>query len=193
MKISHGGNEKRFASVNSSFKLETDSIIHPVAHWIAHSSQNTFSIAIDDLTTPASTAEVPFLYIKYTATTSAFNLEYLNVGNDGAAANKLKLRMYLSPDAPSANNSTITPRNQIIASNKSLSATIEGWDGVGSGMTVASNGNLDTPYIIGEGQNHIPTHGHPVLTPNSSVLFTAESVAGVAIGFSFQTLGYILG
>jgi hypothetical protein len=193
MKIEDGKGQGVLAKVNSSNKLEVDSINHPVDHWLSHTQAATYNITTDDINTGAVATELPIFYIKHSGTTKTFNIEDIAISHNGAnAGNFLQVRMYANSDAPTANNTSFTAHNVNLGSSAQASLEMYKWDEVGSGMTVASNGILDSSWIFGDGFSRENTQGHPVITPDKSLLFTVQSLSTSDIKLTITIRGYFL-
>lgn len=182
------GNRAKVDSENmlSTLAVTTSQLSHVSA---LHGEAYILDSGVKTLT---STAEHVLSWIKLTQSTTLqgfFNR--LSISWNGGSTNfnrPIEVRLYGGMTEPSANNVAFTPLNLNFGSANTAAGTFWAWDGVGTGMTVASLGGLSMSFIASQGYTEIPFSNSIILPTNSVLGITA---IGAEIGrIGLQALGY---
>lgn len=171
-------------------RLWTASINKSTLANVADGTGYSFTYGVFDKTLPG-TNEYTILRIKNLDSTRHFHVHRFMLGWNGGNTNFNRVvrgAMYVGTYPPSANYTSLTPSSTNFG--KSLTAPTEAqiWDGVGNGMTVATNGIMAFAQFFRQGLTDVPLDGSIIVPFGQSVGFT---VKGTEVGdFSFLVSGW---
>lgn len=174
-KIIDGTGHSYAAKVDGTGRLATLATTHPK---LAHQSElgEAYRVAVGSFTLPASEAAIARFHI--TRTGYIFALSKLFVGWNGGNTNHNRavlFRVYANMSEPSANYTSADATNMNTGKPNVSEITRWTWDGVGTGMTVASNGTLLAPIYMGQGTTVLELEGAPIITVGNGFGFTFEA------------------
>jgi hypothetical protein len=161
--------------VTSDNSLQVDATTRSNAQY--RSSQGVgFAVALQIQSVTGGT-EYAALRFKNTDTTRNWRVNNVFLSYNGGDTNHNRMcegRFYVGMTAPSANATVVTPGNLNLSSSGVAQADAHVWDGVGSGMTVVSNGVLAYTGLFGPGFNQISFDGATVLGLNDILGLTVK-------------------
>jgi len=166
-----------------------DSVAIPRIAFISTENGDAFRIVADFMS--VTTTRGCFFYFKNTSATQRFHINSFNIAYNGGSTsyNKtISAELRGGASEPTANNTSVTaiPMNSTIP--KTASITAHHWDGVGTGMTVASEGALTGTSIFSKGATIFPINGAIILGTGGSVSIWGEAAeAGM---FTVTVEGY---
>ena len=170
------------AKVSSSMRLQTSAVMEPKIHAVSEDNGQAYLFGTGLLTIPATEAAV--LYIKNVDPDRRLIIADLGLSWNGGTVNRNRVlsgRMYVGMAAPSANATVLTVSSSNLGFNIQALLDARKWNGVGAGMTVASNGVLSAEVNFGAGYTTAPFNGSVILPPNYVLGFTMQGEeAGVA-------------
>jgi len=175
--------------VNSYGKAQVVAVQRSGLHNWAEEGQ-AYMFPLEKRTLPG-TAEYAVMRWSFTDPINNGHLVRMSVGWNGGTTNHnrcLIMRMYVGMSAPSANATAYSPINLYVGNATPALGDFHGWDGVGNGMTVASNGVIGMTEIYSQGLTSVEWDAGMVL-PNGVVM--GLTVQGEEVGdFSLTAVGY---
>lgn len=115
------------------------------------------------------------LYINPNSNLKRFHVQRLFVSVRDATP--ILFKLYRGSDAPTANNVSFSPGNTNTNSVKTASIDADVWNGVGTGMTIASRGTESFAGYFAQGGTDVPIDGGQIWGLNAGILITAECAA----------------
>lgn len=175
--------------VDSENKLMTRAVSQDTISHISEDHEDAYGINTPLLT--VTTTGGRMLYIKNTSSTKSFYFNDFWFNWNGGSTNFNRPcygQLWFGDPAPSANNTSGTAGNLNQKSQETAELTIEYWDEVGDGMTVAAGGSQAFDFILTQGANHYFVDGAIILGRNDTVGFNMD---GHEIGeVSINILGF---
>jgi len=133
-------------------------------------TQYVFPVGRRSVTTTATEHSV--LRINPNSNTKKFHLQRLFVSVLNSTP--MLFRLYRGSSAPTANNVSFSPGNANTNSVNAGSFDADVWDGVGTGMTVATKGTEAFAGYFGPGAFDVPVEGGQIWGLNAAILVTVE-------------------
>jgi len=173
--IKSGVGKGTLAKINDENQLcvESGSIKH-----IAYVSSRK-NLAFEFTTSQFTITNSEYAVLRFKPTNDLYDMyiERISINWNGGNTNHDRvafIKLYMGMEAPSANNSSITPVNIKIDNTSTADADIDQWDTVGSGMTVSSNGDIFKLIHASQGYTPVDLHGSVVVPKNGIIGITAE-------------------
>lgn len=195
--IEDGGGRGTKAQVNNEGYLKTIAVAETRFEHISAEQHRAYEFHPPRMAIPAS--EYATMYLANISSTRNFHIQRIRLWWNGGDTSKntcLIARFYVSPDTPTANAVTgkygagNIPHNMFIGSGLNPEVDIQYWDGVGSGMTVASKGEQLWCSLAAQGYSPVEFDGALIIPPGYSCLITME---GEEAGHAIQVIsGYFL-
>ena len=123
--------------------------------------------------------EYPMLYLNPNSNTKQFNVQRLFVSVRDSTP--ILFRLYRGSDVPTANGVSFALGNTNTNSVNQASIDAQVWNGVGTGLTVASQGTEAFAGYFAQGGNDVPIEGGQIWGLNAGILVTAECSATNAL------------
>jgi hypothetical protein len=176
------------AEVDSFHRLATVSTSRREMTFYSDRTQQVYSVATPMLT--VSTSEYAVFWVINNDSGKHLHVERIWMNWNGGTSNHnrtVAVRMYRGMSTPSANNQALTPSNLYFGSGNNALVTVNGWDGVGAGMTVVSNGIIMGILSIPQGANNMEMQGVAIIPKDQVIGITVqgEEVGQLSIGFMF--------
>jgi hypothetical protein len=187
MKLEDGTGQGFLAKVGTDNKVYTFSTTFPRIADVSDNKQQAYSFASDLLSSvPASQAAVS--RVVNDSTTSDLIITNIYISYNGGDTNHNRAAhwaLYSSMSAPSANDTAGSAENLNTITSAPADVTFRVWDGVGSGMTVASNGTLLSDIIVGQGSFNWDFQDSLIIAPTRNVGITvaAEEIGDASVTF----------
>ena len=143
----------------------------------AEGDQYLFPVGVRSIATVDT--EYAMLYINPNSNSRRFHVQRLVVTVRDATP--ILFKLYRGGDAPTANNVSFGPGNTNTNSVKQASIDADVWNGVGTGMTVASLGTESFAGYFAQGATDIPIDGGQIWGLNAGIVVTAECSATNAL------------
>jgi hypothetical protein len=176
------------AEVDVNNRLHTKAVTLQELRVISDADQQAYMISTDLLTVPASEANV--FWFKFTGANQRIHIEKFWFNWNGGDTNHNRVviaRFWAGMAEPSANNEVLTPGNLYFGSVNSPSLSAQGWDGVSTGMTIASQGGQMGTALLAQGQT-VMEHGGAVVLPKDQIFglsVQAEEIGKFAFALTF--------
>jgi hypothetical protein len=174
--LKNGIGDGSMARVDKNHRLWTKSTLESPMSF--HSTEGDAFLLLFDEHTIAADTETGVGYAVVTAGNIRMFIDKFWVQWNGGSTNynrPLTIRYYVGATAPTANASAVTAGNLLIGSNNAASCSAYKWDGVGSGITVASQGVKFGVTMHCQGQTPVELEGAAILPYLVPLLITAES------------------
>jgi len=142
LRIKDGTGGGALAKVSEDNRMWTEAVTKDTLGWIADETGYSFTWSAQRKTL-TGTGEHLLLRIKNTDSQRHLHLHRFLVGWNGGDTNfnrTLEASMYVGTYAPSANYATLEANSTNFGKTLLAPAEAQVWDGVGSGMTVVTNG-----------------------------------------------------
>lgn len=171
-------------------RLRTSSVVKSTLANIADESGYSFTYGVFDKTLPG-TSEYTILRVKNVDSTRHFHIHRFMLSWNGGSTNfnrVIRGAMYVGTYPPSANYTSLTPSSTNFGKSLTAPSEAQAWDGVGNGMTVATNGLMAFSHFFPVGITDVPLDGSIIVPFGQSIGFT---VKGAEVGdFSFLVSGW---
>ena len=177
------------ARVSSEGQLWTEAEMRPTLQAAAELGE-AYQFPTPVMTLPG-TSEYAVMRFSISDIDQPGHLMRLLVGWNGGSTNHnrcLIVRLYIDMDAPTANAAAYSPGNMYLGSSTPAQGTFHQWNGVGNGMTVASNGTFASASLYAQGRTAVEYDGALIL-PNGSTV--GVTVQGEEVGlFTLNAIGF---
>lgn len=171
-------------------RLWTKGVASSVLANIANTTGYSFTYGVYDKVLPG-TDEYLVVRMKNTDSSREFHIHRMMISYDGGSTNYDKVirgGFYVGTYPPSANYISIYPSSTNFGKSLTAPSESQSWDGVGNGMTVATNGLLAFSNYFSKGLTDVPLDGTIIVPFGQSIGIT---VKGDEIGkFSFLLSGW---
>ncbi len=171
-------------------RLYANSVCTNTLTYQSDSTGYSFIYGIYNKTLPG-TDEYTILRIKNVDNSRHFHIHRFILSWNGGSTNHNRTiagSMYVGTYAPSANYTSTAPSSSNFGVNLTAPSESQIWDGVGNGMTVATNGVLAFSHYFAIGTTDVITDGSIIVPYGLSIGFT---VKGEEVGlFSFLVSGW---
>ncbi len=166
--------------IDNNHKAQTDAVIQTEEAYIGDTYGEAYVMSTGVLTT-TSTNPHAMIYFKNLNPDKKMYVSALVLGWNGGnvTGEKCAVWDYVAfPGDPVANYTVSVAGNLNLTSSKTALATIDIWDGVGEGITLASSGIVATSVIFGKGSSDLLISGIPIIGYNDAVVLrvTTEEV-----------------
>ena len=84
-----------------------------------------------------------------------------------------RFHLHLNPTLPTANDTAVTPTNLNLGGADNAQLTVKKWDGVGSGLVIASGGNRAFDAVLNQGVYVLELGGALILPAGASLGISA--------------------
>jgi hypothetical protein len=177
--------------VGLNHRLWCYSLVGSEFHGASEENGTAFSFAVNELSLSSTSSEYSCLQFTNTDNDFLFKINKVLVSWNGGSTSfnrPVAVRVRYGGDAPTANSTFVQPFNL----NKNMSRTALSntyvWNGVGSGMTIAQQGDLLYSLYVSQGLTPVDFESSFILAYGHTMTFTAQPAeAGV---FSFILLGH---
>lgn len=176
-----GGHTGAKARVNKAGCLLTEATTLPIITQQSKVYSSAYEFHPSSFSLLTADGYVPVVYLKNLSELD-FLIDHIRLDWNGGSTNfnrPANFRTFVGMSKPTANavtgqyGASLGPHNLNLASNIDPEVDFQFWDGVGSGMTVASTGNQINCGIISQGNNFINYNG--------SLIIPKQIVIGVAL------------
>jgi hypothetical protein len=160
--------------VDNRNRVYTNSVSIREMSFISGVDEQAYAFTTSNLS--ITTSEYAVAWITMPTGTDHMHIEKAWLNWNGGDTNHNRVcfvRFHGAMGTPSANHQAVTPRNLRVGSSNSANLTVYEWDGVGSGMTVSTNG-------ASMGLIHV-TQGLTTVDLDGSVIVPKDGVLGLTV------------
>jgi hypothetical protein len=185
--IKDGTGQGYVAKVDFENRLHVNSVQETAFHHNAEGDEGYFASSLLCPVTVAGGRMFRMLADEYHLHVYAISMSW-NGGNTNHNR-MVQVDVYKGDPLPSANYVDVTPKNPIFGRPRTPEATMQSWNGVGDGMTVAAGGELQASFLIGPGTTFLPVEG--MFMAAKTAAFSVNAKGEEAGNFIFTVMGYI--
>lgn len=145
---------------------------------IANTTGYSFTYGVYDKTLPGADTEYTIFRFKNIDSSREFHIHRLMLSFNGGSTNHDKTirgAFYVGTYAPTANYTDITASSTNFGKSLTAPSECQVWDGVGNGMTVATNGVFAFSQFFDKGNNDVILDGTLIIPFGQSIGITVKS------------------
>lgn len=181
--IQDGSGQGPSAKVGSDNRLHVNSSAAPK---LANASLKGKAFAITTQEYTVTTTHSTHLYIRNDSAEN-FLISQVIVSYDGGNTNFNRagsMHLHLNPTEPTANHTAVTPTNLNLGGADNAQLTVYKWDGVGSGLTIATPGPRAFDQFVNKGSTALFLEGVLILPPGQSLgvsMYSADETGEASV------------